>query len=58
MSEKRKRRRVGAVQENASPFEPLTPNAQTIRAMQQARRGMLQGFGRVEDLMTDLNAKV
>ena len=42
--------------EKALPFEPLVPNAETIAAMKEARRGNLPSFSRVEDLMTDLNA--
>jgi DNA-damage-inducible protein J len=39
------------------PFEPLTPNAATIRAMKEARKGKLKGFHGVEGLMKDLKAK-
>jgi DNA-damage-inducible protein J len=48
---------VRVAKEKALPFEPLSPNAKTIRAMQEARRSKLKGFARVEDLMADLNAK-
>lgn len=48
---------VRVAKEKALPFEPLSPNAKTIRAMKQARRAKLKGFSRVEDLMADLNAK-
>ena len=48
---------VRIVKEKALPFEPLSPNAKTIRAIKEARRAKLQGFARVEDLMADLNAK-
>jgi len=48
---------VRVAREKALPFEPLTPNAATIRAMKEARQGKLKGFDRVEDLMADLNAK-
>jgi len=44
-------------QEKALPFEPLIPNAETIEAMKQARRGKLPSFNTVDDLMADLNAK-
>ena len=37
-------------------FEPLTPNATTIEAMKEARRGGLKSFDTIEDLMSDLNA--
>ena len=42
--------------EKALPFEPLVPNAETIAAMKQARKGNLSSFSSVEDLMADLNA--
>lgn len=42
--------------EKALPFEPLVPNAVTIEAMKEARRGGLKSFSTVEDLMADLNA--
>ena len=42
--------------EKALPFEPLVPNATTIEAMKEARRGGLKSFSTVEDLMVDLNA--
>ena len=43
-------------QEKALPFEPLVPNAETIAAMKEARRGGLSAFDSVEDLLADLNA--
>lgn len=42
--------------DKALPFEPLVPNAVTIEAMKQARRGGLKSFATVEDLMADLKA--
>jgi len=42
--------------DKALPFEPLVPNAVTIEAMKEARRGGLKSFATVEDLMADLNA--
>ena len=42
--------------EKALPFEPLVPNATTLAAMKEARRGGLRSFANVEDLMADLNA--
>ena len=42
--------------EHALPFDPLIPNAQTIRAMKEARRGKLASFATVKKLMVDLNA--
>ena len=48
---------VRVAKEKALPFEPLTPNATTIRAMRQARKGKHAAFKTVEALMADLNAK-
>ena len=48
---------VRVAKEKALPFEPLTPNAKTIRAMKEARKGRLSSFKSVEALMDDLNAK-
>lgn len=42
--------------EKALPFEPLVPNALTIEAMKEARRGGLKSFATVEDLMADLHS--
>lgn len=42
--------------EKALPFEPLVPNAQTIEAMKESRRGALASFDSVDALMADLNA--
>lgn len=43
--------------EKALPFEPLVPNAETIAAMKEARRGGLASFNSVDALMADLNAE-
>jgi DNA-damage-inducible protein J len=43
--------------EKALPFEPLVPNAETIQAMKEARRGNLPSFANVEELMADANAE-
>lgn len=43
--------------EKALPFEPLVPNAETIRAMKEARRGNLPSFANVEELIADVNAE-
>ena len=48
---------VRVAKEKALPFEPMTPNAKTIRAMKEARAGKLKRFAQVEDLMAELNAK-
>lgn len=42
--------------EKALPFEPLVPNAETVAAMKEARRGQLPAFKSVDVLMADLNA--
>lgn len=42
--------------DKALPFEPLVPNAVTVAAMKEARRGGLKSFATVEALMADLNA--
>ena len=41
--------------EKALPFEPLVPNAKTIAAMKQARRGRLQAVT-LKDLKSVLDA--
>lgn len=43
--------------DKALPFELLAPNAETNRAMKEARRGNLPSFKTVNDLMADLNAE-
>ena len=42
--------------EKALPFAPLVPNAETIEAMREARRGDLRQSASVEDLFNDLRA--
>lgn len=42
--------------EKALPFEPLIPNAKTIKAMKDARQGKVKAFATVKDLMADLDA--
>jgi DNA-damage-inducible protein J len=42
--------------EKRLPFEPLVPNAETVEAMQAARRGDLVTVGGVDKLIADLNA--
>ena len=44
------------VAEKALPFEPLIPNAETIDAIMEARRGELVKIGSVDNLFRDLNA--
>ena len=41
--------------EKALPFEPLVPNAETIEAMKEARRGNLPSFDTVDELIADLD---
>jgi DNA-damage-inducible protein J len=43
--------------EHALPFDPLIPNAETVEAMKEARRGNLPAFESVEALMADLHAE-
>jgi DNA-damage-inducible protein J len=43
--------------EKALPFEVRTPNAATVAAMREARKGGLPSFPDVSDLMADLNAE-
>ena len=47
-------RRVAA--EKALPFEPLIPNAETIEAIMDAKRGELVKSGSLDNLFRDLNA--
>ena len=42
--------------DGALPFEPLVPNAETIAAMKEARKGGLKKFNSIEALMADLDA--
>ena len=42
-------------QEKALPFAPLIPNAVTIEAMKEARKGGLPQFDSVQALMNDLH---
>jgi len=43
--------------EKTLPFEVKVPNATTIAAMREARKGGLPAFNSVSDLMADLNAE-
>jgi len=43
--------------EKALPFEVKAPNASTVAAMREARKGGLPSFHTVSDLMADLNAE-
>ena len=43
--------------EHALPFDPLIPNAETVEAMKEARRGNLPVSESIEALMADLHAE-
>ena len=43
--------------EKALPFAPLVPNAATVKAMKEARKGGLPRVDSVQDLMDDLHAE-
>ena len=42
--------------EQSLPFEPMAPNATTIKAMRDARRGKTTKHKSIGSLMADLNA--
>lgn len=42
--------------DKALPFEPLIPNAETIEAMESARRGEVTRVGSIDELFASLNA--
>jgi len=46
---------IRIAKEKALPFEPLTPNEETIEAMRAARRGELVKVGSIDDLLPSLN---
>ena len=47
---------IRTVAEKALPFDPLIPNAQTIKALKAARKGELETVGGLDELMADLHA--
>jgi DNA-damage-inducible protein J len=47
---------VRIAEEQKIPFEIKVPNAETIEAMEAARRGEGTAFNSIEELMVDLNA--
>jgi DNA-damage-inducible protein J len=47
---------IRVAHDKAMPFEPLIPNAETIAAMEESRRGELIRVGTIADLMAQLNA--
>lgn len=46
---------VRIAKEKALPFEPLVPNAKTIKAMKAARRGELVTVDKADDLLKSLD---
>ncbi|MDB5507519.1 MAG: addiction module antitoxin, RelB/DinJ family [Devosia sp.] len=48
---------VRIANDEALPFSVLVPNAETIAAMEEARRGGLKSFDTVDALFEDLNAE-
>jgi DNA-damage-inducible protein J len=42
--------------EQSLPFDPMVPNATTIKAMRDARRGKTTKHKSLDSLMADLNA--
>jgi DNA-damage-inducible protein J len=47
---------IKIAQEKALPFAPLVPNAETIAAIEAARRGEGKSFATLEELFADLNS--
>ncbi len=47
---------VRVAKERSLPFEPLTPNAATIKAMREARKGKTKKHETIDALMADLDA--
>jgi DNA-damage-inducible protein J len=47
---------VRIAKEKALPFEPLAPNAETVEAINAARKGDLKTASSLDALMADLNA--
>jgi DNA-damage-inducible protein J len=47
---------IKVAKEKELPFEPFIPNAETIAAMEEARRGGLPSAKTVEDLFEKLDA--
>ena len=47
---------VRTVAENRLPFDPLVPNAETVKAMKAARAGDLRTVGGIDELIAELNA--
>lgn len=47
---------VRVAREKKLPFAPFVPNAETIAAIEEARRGDGEKFDSIDALMADLNA--
>lgn len=47
---------IRIAREKALPFEPLIPNATTLKAIEEARRGELITIGTLDDLFAELDA--
>lgn len=47
---------IRVAREQSLPFDPMVPNATTIKAMRDARRGKTTKHKNLESLMADLNA--
>ncbi|VAW69286.1 Antitoxin DinJ (binds YafQ toxin) [hydrothermal vent metagenome] len=43
--------------EKRLPFEPFVPDEETIQAMKAARRGKMESFDNMDDLMDDLKSE-
>jgi DNA-damage-inducible protein J len=47
---------VRVAKERSLPFEPLKPNAATIKAMREVRKGKTKKHKSIDSLMADLHA--
>lgn len=48
---------IRIAREHALPFDPLIPNAETVEAMLEARRGNLESAATIEQFMEAMDAK-
>ena len=48
---------IRVAREKSLPFEPLVPNAKTIKAMRESKERQLMSFGSTKELIKDLNAE-
>ncbi len=46
---------IRVAREKELPFEPLIPNAETIAAMEEARRGGVRSFNTVQEFLDSFN---